>query len=200
VNSLASEIRALLPRSATSLALQAAIWAVFGILIPLRKGLEFFDPMILTAFACLGAVFAAPVVVRTLPDTSSSAVLARVGAAILYGEFMALGLLGLGIFAVYWSHRGRWYFPPAWGGVSQGALFGLCLTAALALAGCWLTLALTDQAAKFLLRIVLLAALVAFLFQGRALPDAIAPAIAVTFALAALFLVLLRREIRRRAA
>jgi hypothetical protein len=177
---------------------QGLIWIVFGVVVPTQKGLEFFDPMILTAYACLGCVFAIPLAARDVPESTFGRVLARVVAATLYGEVLSLGLLGLGIFTVYWSHRGRAYFPPAWGGVLDSAVFGFCLTLAAAVAGTWLTLALTDRAAKFLLRIVLLAALIAFLFRGRELPDVVRPASAIAVALAAVFFLLLRREIRRR--
>ena len=202
MNLLLEEIRGILP-GATRLRVQALlvlafIWIVFGVVLPLRKGLEFFDPMILTAYASLGCVFAIPVVVRTLREVTLPRILARAAAAAVYGEFMALGLVGLGIYSVYWSHRGRLYFPPAWGAVAEEAMFGASLTLAAAIAGSWLTLALTDAAAKFLLRIVLLAALVAFLFQGRALPDVLRTATGFALALAALFFILLRREIRRR--
>src|SRR5207237_1602105 len=41
-------------------ATQLLILVVFGVVVPLLKGLDFLDPLLLGAYTCMGAVFAPP--------------------------------------------------------------------------------------------------------------------------------------------
>src|SRR6266404_9994083 len=62
---------------------------VFGVFLPWRRGIEFLDPVMLSAYACLGVLFAAPTAAQAFADsrpTSINAAIARILAAVLYGE------------------------------------------------------------------------------------------------------------------
>ena len=175
-------------------ALHAVIWGVFGGLLPWQKGLDFYDPQILTAYACLGCVFAIPLAVKTGQTNRFELVLGRVIGALAYGEFMAVGMLLLGIGVVY-ATRTRIYFPPAWGDVLEAIVFGAGLTLALVLLGVWCSLRFSPAAAQRILRVVLFGLLVAYFYRGRMLPEAIRPAMAIVFGVAAALMVLLRRAV-----
>jgi len=62
-NELRQEARALLfrlglgrPGGLTTILINLAILVLFGVVFPLQKGLDFPDPVIITAYACLGLV------------------------------------------------------------------------------------------------------------------------------------------------
>ena len=40
--------------------LHLVLIAIFGVFLPLREGLGFLEPIMITAYACLGVLFAAP--------------------------------------------------------------------------------------------------------------------------------------------
>src|SRR5437016_7907188 len=103
----------------------------FGILVPLSKGLDFFDPLILGAYAALGGIFAGPAAATAVDRPTLSLALARVLATSIYGELVALVLLGTGIATVYWTHRQRVFFPPDLGSLTAVIGFGAALTLAL---------------------------------------------------------------------
>src|SRR5271168_4843769 len=88
--------------------------AVFGILLPWLKGVEFMDPALPAIYACLGPLFAAPALVQMLREGDSAwpTTSARIAAATVYGEAMSLAMLLLGIGTVLAFHRQAFLFLP----------------------------------------------------------------------------------------
>jgi hypothetical protein len=178
------------------LAVYLALLGVFGILLPWQKGLEFLDPVILTAYACLGAVFAGPAAVQlfdALPKSPREAI-GRVGAAVVFGEVMVVILLALGLATVRLLHRGIFPFdvPAMIAGLVLGAALSLALTAMAA----WIRMAYSASVARSALRAALVALLIAFVFRSRWLPDVAWLGAGVSAAVGAVFLVLLAKRVR----
>ena len=147
------------------------VWIAFGVLVPLRKGLDFFDPVILGAYASLGAVFAAPVAAYAQEVPSLGRAQARILACALYGELMALSMTGGGIASVYLSHRNGAFFPPELISLGEAVGFGAALALCLTTLSVWIALRFSAGAAKAALRLIFLGLLVLFLFRGRRLFD-----------------------------
>jgi hypothetical protein len=148
------------------------ILVVFGVGLPLLKGLNFFDPLILGAYTCLGAVFASPAAASNwaepgVAERSLATAQARIVVCVAYGEAMALGMTALGIATVYFSHLGGLFFLPALDSLMETAVFGLVLTVALSTMAVWLTLRYSAGVAKLLLRMVFLGLLASFFLLGR---------------------------------
>src|SRR5271167_2876472 len=55
-----------------TLAMHLVLLAVFGILLPWLKGVEFMDPALPAIYACLGPLFAAPALVQMLREGDSA--------------------------------------------------------------------------------------------------------------------------------
>lgn len=90
---------------------------VFGVLVPLKQGLDFYDVLFLLAYACLPCLFAAPLVAesvagrRTAPPKQGY--LAQVITPFLFAVFWNLVILGSGFAVVNASHWfGRPILPP----------------------------------------------------------------------------------------
>ena len=69
---------------------------VFGVLLPLRKGLGFLEPIMITAYACLGVLFAAPAAAKAFAKSRPQSMReagARAAKAVGYGEGLALVML-----------------------------------------------------------------------------------------------------------
>src|ERR1017187_4424743 len=69
------------PRRARSILTHVALIAVFGVWLPWMKGIEFLDPVVLAAYACLGILFAGPVAAQAFaedPWPSKAVAMARV--------------------------------------------------------------------------------------------------------------------------
>jgi hypothetical protein len=178
------------------LAVYLALLGVFGILLPWQKGLEFLDPVILTAYACLGGVFSGPAAVQlfdALPKSAREAV-GRVAAAVVFGEVMVVILLALGLSTVRLLHRGIFPFdtPAMIAGLALGAALSLALTAMAA----WTRMAYSASVARSALRAALVALLIAFVFRSRWLPDVAWLGAGISLAAAAVFLVLLAKRVR----
>src|SRR6185437_705197 len=84
--------------SLRTILIHAALIAVFGVALPWSKGIGFIDPVITSAYACLGILFAAPAAAQAFEQRPRSAkeAFARIGLAVLYGEAMAIAMLGAG--------------------------------------------------------------------------------------------------------
>jgi hypothetical protein len=160
--------------------------AAFGVAIPWVKGLDFFDPLILAAYACLGAVFAAPLAARLFDSPSGAHVDARVMWSVLYGEAISLVMIVAAIATVYWTHRGRLFFLPDLSSVAAAGGFGLVLSYTLATIGASLTLRFSPAIARGALRGLFLGLLVLLFLRGRSLLDqfGIASAVVLVFGLA----------------
>jgi hypothetical protein len=172
VNPFSSQLRLL--GGSKGVLLHLALVAVFGVFLPWKKGIEFFDPVILSAYACLGVLFAAPIAAQAFADVrpeSMSAAIARIAAAVLYGECVVIAFLGAGIATVYFTHRHSVFFAPDLVGLGFAALLGLTGSFAFAALAAWISLRFSAAAARGALRMMFLLLLFLFFFRSQWLPD-----------------------------
>ena len=142
--------------------LHVALIAIFGVLLPQRKGIEFLDPVIVAAYACMGVIFAAPAAVvafaKGRPQSMKQA-FARACRAAGYGEGLALAMLTAGVITVNLGRRGRVRLPEL-DTLAESGLLGLAATITVALFAGWLTLRLSANTARLGVRVALLLLLV----------------------------------------
>ena len=176
--------------------LHLALIAIFGVFIPLRKGLGFLEPIMITAYACLGVLFAAPAAANTFskgrPQTMREAGV-RAAKAVGYGEGLALLMLMAGVVTVSIAN-GRALFPEL-DVLGQGAVLGLAASTALALLAGWMTLRFSPAAARMGMRVIFIGLLVLFVLRGERLPEIPLRGVELSVALAALMVILLRRQV-----
>ncbi len=148
--------------------------AIFGGVVPYEKGLGFFDPVLLAAYACIGIVFAGPAAAHAFetPPESLNQALHWIVKAALVGELVAIVMLGCGIGTVYATSRG-YVFPPDVELVVWAIGLGTAGALAMASLAAWVTVELSPGAARMTLRGVFLILLALFYFDGRRLPDVI---------------------------
>lgn len=171
---------------------------LFGVFLPWWKGLDFLDPVLLSAYACLGFVFAGPAAAQAFeqrPDSLMDA-LQRITAAVLLGEAIALGLLFCGIATVYATHRVT-FFPADLSELAMAVALGVAGSLALAALAAWTATAFSKAAARTVLRVVLLLLLLAFYLRGRWLPGIAVGGIAGALAASAMFVGLLGMRLRK---
>lgn len=172
---------------------------VFGIAVPAVKGLSFFDPAIVGAYALLGSIFASPLAAQTFEEPSWLRIHARILACVLYGELMAFILLAAGIATVtVMRWRGVYYLPDL-KSLAEAAGFGVVLSLVLTAAAVWFTLWFSPATAKSFLRVIFVALLMGFLLRGRVLLDMLLYASALGLCLFAAIEFAMRFAIRRRA-
>jgi hypothetical protein len=180
--------------------LHVALVAVFGVLLPWWYGLQFLDPVTLAAYTCLGVLFAAPAAAQAFvrPERPSwMEAMARVAAAVAYGECMAVAFLSAGLVTVYATHwHGLMLAPDVVTLATAGAL-GLTGSLALAAGAAWITLRFSAGVARGALRVVFLSLLFLFFFRSRWLPDVAGIGAVVCLAVAVLMLIALRTEVTR---
>jgi hypothetical protein len=172
---------------------------VFGVVVPRLKGLAFFDPVLMSAYACIGMVFSGPAtaqVFRTKPGSLGEA-LRWILQSVLFGELIAAAMLAAGILTVYLTHLRSLFFLPDLVQIAISGAFGLTGSLTLASMAGWLTLRFSAGVARGTLRIVFLVLLVLFFLRGQWLPAAAASGIPVALVAAAVFVELLRRELKR---
>ena len=180
------------------LGIHVALMVAFGAAIPILKGLEFFDPFILTAYACLAGVLAAPLAAQPFPEPVMARVDARIQVCLLYGELVALGVLAAGIATVYWTHRGGIFFPPELEALARGVGFGFVLALALSMAAAWTALRFSTATAKAGLRVVFLALMLLYWLRGRFLAEVMGEAGAAALVVAVGFRMAMRSAVMRR--
>jgi hypothetical protein len=178
--------------------LHLALIAVFGVLLPYRRGLDFLGPVMISAYACLGVLFAAPAAAMAFagkrPQSMKEA-FARVAKAVGYGEGFALILLIGGIVTVSLT-QGRRLLLPELDVLAAAALLGLTGSFALALLAGWITLRFSAGVARGTMRVIFLLLLVAFFFRQQRLPEIALRGSTYAVAAAAFMVLLLRREVR----
>ena len=176
--------------------LHLVLIAIFGVFLPFRKGLAFLEPIMISAYACLGVLFAAPAAATAFsagrPQTMREAGV-RTAKAVGYGEGLALVMLIAGVATVSIAH-GRWLLPEL-DVLGEAALLGLAASVALALVAGWMTLRFSARAARMGMRVIFIGLLVLFVFQGERLPEIPVRGVELSVALAALMIILLRREV-----
>jgi hypothetical protein len=185
------------PARVRTVFLYAALIAVFGVLLPWTKGLDFLDPVMTAAYACLGVLFAGPASAEAFaeerPD-SMMAALRGVAKAVMYGEGLALVMLIAGVATVSVS-RGRRLRLPEFDVLGATGLLGLMASTALALIAGWVTLRFSHGAARRALRYVFLLMLVAFFLWSRWLPDAALRGAALAAVVSGVMIFVLRRQV-----
>ncbi len=179
--------------------LHLALLAAFGVWIPRAKGIDFFDPEVLGAYACLGLIFAGPAVVQSSAEGFAPPLvlaIARIVTGILYGEAVVTALLGTGIATIYILLGGHYIPTPDWPSLASCALFGLCGAAMAASLAAWLASQFSRKTATAALRVLFFSLLILFYYRGPWLTDVALKGAAICFALTAIFLFLLRRACR----
>ena len=178
--------------------LYAVVLLAFGVVLPWSKGLDFFDPVLLCAYASMSVIFAAPAAVQafdTRPASVAQALL-RILAAAGFGELIAVAMLLFGFLTV-WLTQAHLLFGPDLASLGYGLLFGLAASLALAALAGWVAVQFSSKVARAVVRLVFLGLLVAFFLKARWLPSVAAMAALIAAAVAAVFLVLLRFNLRR---
>jgi hypothetical protein len=176
METLFGEVRNLASRLAglRSVLLHLALLAAFGVWIPHLKGLDFLDSQVLGAYVCLGLIFAAPATAQAFPpgySTSFRQATARIFAAVLYGEIVALALTAGGIATVYLTHRGEFVPQPEWVTLTRCAMFGLGASAMLASLAALVTVKFSKSAAMICLRLAFFGLLILFYYRGQRLQE-----------------------------
>lgn len=180
--------------------LHVALIAIFGVLLPQRKGIDFLDPVMISAYTCLGVIFAAPAAAATFatgrPQSMREA-LARAGKAAGYGEGLALIILMAGVVTVNLGRRGRVRLPEL-DTLAESGLLGAAATVAVALFAGWMTLRFSARVARTGMRLVFLLLLMAFFFHSSRLPEVGLAGAGLCATISGLLIFLLHREVNPR--
>jgi hypothetical protein len=144
---------------------------VFGVFLPLQKGRDFLDAVMLGAYACLGVVFAAPAAssgFETRPTIGRA--VARVFVCVLYGELIAGVMLLLAVSTVYISRGGRIVVGPDLRSLAECLALGCALSLAVTTAAVWLSVTFSPRLARGVVRLIFLGLMAAFYFRSGWLP------------------------------
>jgi len=158
------------------------LFFVFALWLPWQKGISFLDPVVLGAYASLGVVFAAPAVASGI----------SVFKAVRDGLGLSWAMLSIGIATVYFTRTV--VVGPNLESLAECGLFGLALSAAVSSIVAFTAARTTASNAKIVARLLLLALLALFFFQSGWLPDVALLGAAVGAGIAAICLLLLRRQ------
>jgi hypothetical protein len=163
------------PGGSRIILIHVALLAVFGVFLPWRKGLEFTDPVILSAYLCMSVVFAAPSAAEAFADSTPASMTeaaVRIAGAVIYGECLVTVMLVAGIATVTATHpRATALFPPDWQTLAGAGALGITASLALGAAAAWITLRFSAGAARGALRFIFLLLLLAFFYWSRWLPE-----------------------------
>ncbi len=170
----------------------------FGVAVPAGKGLGFFDPTLLAAYACLGTVFAGPSAAHKFAQRPASfgQAMRWIVRAVLFGELVAIAMLACGTATVYYRNRLA-FFPPDLETLGYSLLLGLAASLALASMAAWVTVEFSAGAARMALRLIFLGLLALFYLRGQWLPAVAGQGILFSVMGAAVFLMLLRQRLRK---
>ena len=128
---------------------------LFGVVVPAGKGVGFFDPVLLAAYACLGIVFAGPAAAQafeTRPASLGQALHWIVRAA-LFGEGLAVVMVACGVGTVFVMQRG-FIFPPDVVSLAYAVGLGTAASLALAALAGWVRIQFSARAARMALRVI----------------------------------------------
>ncbi len=173
-----------------------AIIAAFGIWWPYLRGAEFFDPVFLSAYACLGVLFSGPAAAQSFATKPASGreAFRRIGFAVLYGEAVAGMILFAGIATALWSRTVP--IGPDWLELAEASALGLAGSAAMAAVAGWMAIRLSPGAARAGLRILFLGLLLLFFFKSRWLPDVLGRATSISVGVTVLAMMAISRRVR----
>ncbi len=167
----------------------------FGIFLPWMRGIDFLDPVMISAYACLGILFAAPVAAQAFaverPGSMAEA-LARIAVAVVYGEVMVIAILMAAFATVYLTHT---FLPiaPDVAGLAKANGFGVAASFAMATLAGFIALRFSATAARSMMRVIFLGLLLLFALYSRWLPDVTGIGALVSLVVAAAALIGLRR-------
>ncbi len=166
-------IRAALP--------QVLLFVVFGVWLPLQKGISFLDPTVLGAYACLGVVFSAPAVAAGV----------SVFKAVRNGLLLSWAMMLAGVAALYVTRSVA--VGPNLLSLAECGLFGLALSAAVSLMVVFAASRASFNTAKIVARLLLFLLLTLFYFWSGWLTDVALMGAVLCVGIAAVFAFLLRR-------
>jgi hypothetical protein len=172
---------------------------VFGVFLPWMRGISFLDPVVTAAYACLGVLFAAPVVAQRFGHARPAGLapaLKIITKEVAYGELIAAAMLGAGFATVYFTHRLAW-FPPDLGTIATTGLMGLVGSFAITTLSGWIALRFSAGAARAMMRLIFLGLLLMFFFRTRWLPDVAMEGTWICLGLAAISILALRRVLQK---
>jgi hypothetical protein len=170
----------------------------FGIAVPVAKGLGFFDPTLLAAYACLGTIFAGPAAAQKFGERPGSfgEAMRWIVRAVLFGELIAIAMLACGVATVYYTIRAG-FFPPDLVTLGYSLWLGLAACLALASLAAWVAVEFSGGAARMALRLVFVGLLVLYYLRGAWLTDVAGPGILICLMAAVVFVMLLRHTLRK---
>jgi hypothetical protein len=169
---------------------------IFGVFVPWQRGQNFFDSVILGAYACLGVVFSGPASATPFESRpSSQRALARVLISVLYGELVAITLLAVALATVYVVHKGPVIVGPNLQSLSECLLFGLTLSLAITAAAVWLAVRFSPAVSRGVVRVIFLALVAAFYVGSGWLPAIALRGAFIAFAVSILFLLALKTSL-----
>jgi hypothetical protein len=171
---------------------------LFGMAVPAAKGLGFFDPVLLAAYACLGIVFAGPAAAQAFEKRPASLAQAVqwIAKAAAFGELLAIAMVACGIGTVYVTHRG-YVFPPDLESLAFAVLLGLAGSLTVASLAAWVTVQVSSQASRRALRAVYVGLVALFYFKGRWLPSVVEIGTVVCLLATGVLVLLLRLRLAR---
>ncbi|HLJ51482.1 MAG TPA: hypothetical protein VKU01_36000 [Bryobacteraceae bacterium] len=153
--------------------------ALFGLLLPWYKGLDFLDPRIIFAYACLSAVMAAPASASAF-STPESRTLERIALIAAFGFGFALASLITALATVNLSHwHGNLLLPRTtflWACVFLSAAAAVAVTTTSAFVAHYVS----AQAIKTAFRFLFLLLIAALVYADRRTPQFLAEAMTTT--------------------
>jgi hypothetical protein len=171
----------------------------FGVVVPWMKGIEFFNAQLMSAYACIGMVFAGPAAAEAFKNKPASMGEATrwIFRAVLFGEAIAAAMLICGVLTVYLTHLHSVFFLPDLPQLATSEALGVTGSLALAALAGWLTLQFSSGAARAGLRVVFLVLLALFFLRGQWLPATAGIGALISLALSAVLFVLLGMGLKR---
>ena len=127
-----------------------ALVLAFGVVVPRLKGLEFFDPQLMSAYACIGMIFSGPAAAQAFRNKPRSLAEANkwIFQSVLFGEIIAAAMLVCGVATVYLTHLHSVFFLPDLLQLATSEALGLTGSVALAALAAWLTLQFSEGVAR----------------------------------------------------
>jgi hypothetical protein len=185
-------------RAARNGVIYALLILAFGVAVPAGKGLGFFEPSLLAAYACLGTIFAGPFAAQKFErrPASLAQAIGWIARAVLLGELIAMAMLASGTATVFLMNRAA-FFPPDLETLGYSILLGWAASLALASLAAWITAEFSAGVARMALRLIFLGLLVLFYLRGQWLPTVAGRGILISSMAAATFLMLLRQRLKR---
>lgn len=94
----------------------AFVFVMFGIYVPYRRGIDFFDTLLLVPYTCISFLFCAPVVIDAIyaEGRGGGVTLKQLVRGIVYGWCIGLAIVATGIATVNFTQKmPRTVLPPA---------------------------------------------------------------------------------------